>query len=628
MSPMNKMLKLAAVSLLGLGISLVVAQAQGPGVSVTPANPTILVGQTQQFTAAGMSIPATIDGGGNHACLLMSDRSVQCFGQNNWGQLGDGHIGTNASTPVAVSGLTTAVDVGAGMEHSCALLADGTMRCWGTSYVGQLGDGTFNGWADVPKPVLNLSGAIAGVVGGFHTCAILSDRSMRCWGRNQDGQVGNGDNTTDVSVPHTVIGLGGPVSTAIAGGYHTCALMPDATVRCWGRNTRGQLGDGTNNFFSSTPVPVSGMTNAAAVSGGTWHTCALLRDGTVQCWGENDNGQIGNTLSHSNVPVTVAGISNAVAISTGTYHSCAVLTDGTTRCWGRNDDGQLGNGTTVNSSSPVQVSGLSGPIQIATGIFHSCALMPDRSGRCWGDNSVRSARERQRNRLIDASERERDWGTHVDEQRYHRGHDRRRRPGDGPPSRRQHHQGDGWFGKHREYDAHRQESRGSVGRSRRFRHRQRELESSGNRLRNGLHRILSRRYGSDPDGSPGRRIHLDRLDRMRFDRRPVLYRGHDRSTLGHCDVSARLYSDRHQVRNRRGHCDLQPRGNQLRRNLLRFLRGWNDRDVDGNPRNIQCVLRLDRVRYGLEHNLDREDERSEVGQRRVPRRPHPVTRQT
>jgi hypothetical protein len=163
--------------------------------------------------------------------------------------------------------------------------------------------------------------------------------------------------------------------------------MPDATVRCWGRNTRGQLGDGTSNTFSSTPVPVSGMTNAAAVSGGGWHTCALLQDGRVQCWGENDHGQIGSTLPFSNVPVTVAGITNAVAISTGVYHSCAVLADGTTRCWGTNDNGQLGNGTTVSSSSPVQVSSLSSPIQIALGSFHSCALMPDRSARCWGLNA-------------------------------------------------------------------------------------------------------------------------------------------------------------------------------------------------------------------------------------------------
>jgi alpha-tubulin suppressor-like RCC1 family protein len=388
---MDKTLKLAAASLLGLGISLAAVQAQSPSLSVTPANPTMLVGQTQQFTANGQSIPATIDGGGNHACMLMSDRSVQCFGQNNWGQIGDGHFFTNATTPVPVSGLTNAVDVGAGMEHSCALIADGTMQCWGTSYVGQTGDGTFGGWSDVPKPVLNLSGAIAGIVGGFHTCAILSDRSMRCWGRNEDGQLGNGDAPTDRSVPQTVIGLDGPVSAATAGGYHTCAIMPDATVRCWGRNTRGQLGDGTDRFFSSTPVPVSGLTNVAAVSGGGYHTCALLRDGTVQCWGENDHGQLGNTLPYSNRPVEVAGIGNAVAISTGFLHSCAVLSDGATRCWGHNISGQLGNGSVTNSSTPVQVGGLSGPIQIAAGgAFeggHSCALLPDRSVRCWGWNA-------------------------------------------------------------------------------------------------------------------------------------------------------------------------------------------------------------------------------------------------
>jgi hypothetical protein len=138
-------------------------------------------------------------------------------------------------------------------------------------------------------------------------------------------------------------------------------------------------------------VPVSGLTNVAAVSGGGYHTCALLQNGTVQCWGENDRGQLGNTLGFSNVPVTVAGISSAVAISTGFLHSCAVLSDGSTRCWGHNISGQLGNGTTVNSSSPVQVSGLSGPMQIATGGSfeggQSCALMPNRSARCWGWNA-------------------------------------------------------------------------------------------------------------------------------------------------------------------------------------------------------------------------------------------------
>lgn len=359
--------------------------AQAPTITISPGSPTILVGQTKQFTASGTLLPAAISGGWGHTCMLMSDSSVRCAGLNNWGQLGNGGF-ASASTPVAASGLTNAAFVGAGMEHTCALVSDGTMRCWGTNYVGQLGNGWVGTFSEIPRPVPGITTAVGAAVGGFHNCAILSDQSVKCWGRNQDGQVGNGDNTADVGSPQTVIGLG-PVAALTGGGYHTCALMPDATVRCWGRNTRGQLGAGSSAFFSSTPVPVSGLTNAVAVSGGFYHTCALLQDGSVQCWGENDSGQIGNTLAYSSVPITVSGISNAVAISAGTYHSCALLSDGTMRCWGRNSNGQLGDGTTTNSSSPVAVSGLAGASNVGAGGLHTCALVADRSGRCWGWNT-------------------------------------------------------------------------------------------------------------------------------------------------------------------------------------------------------------------------------------------------
>jgi len=252
--------------------------------------------------------------------------------------------------------------------------------------VGQLGDGTTAGLSEVPKPVQGITGAIGLAVGGFHNCALLSDRTVKCWGRNQDGQVGNGDNTTDVRAPDLPVSGLTSVAAMTAGGYHSCALMFDSTVRCWGRNTRGQLGDGTSSFFASTPVAVSGMTTAVSVSGGFYHTCAALRDGTVQCWGDNDSGQIGNTLSYSNVPMTVAGISNALAVSAGAYHSCAWLADATVRCWGRNTNGQLGNGGTVNSPTPVLVGGLAGPQFLGAGGIHTCALTGDRSGRCWGWN--------------------------------------------------------------------------------------------------------------------------------------------------------------------------------------------------------------------------------------------------
>jgi len=356
---------------------------QAPGMTLTPANPTILVGQTQQFTPNRMGVPVAIAGGGYHTCMLFGDQTVRCAGHNNFGQLGNGAF-TDSSTLVAAGGLTTGVSVGAGIEHSCALLADGTARCWGTNFVGQLGDGTVGGGSAVPKAVQGLSAAIALAVGGYHNCALLADHTVRCWGRNQDGQLGNGNNTTDAGTPQTVLGLSG-VGALGNGGYHSCALMTDGTARCWGRNDRGQLGDGTSTS-SSTPVVVSGLSNAVSLSGGLYHTCALLGDGTVQCWGQNDNGQIGNTLPFSSTPVTVSGIANAIALSSGVFHSCALFADGTAKCWGSNSNGQLGNGTTANSSSPVSVTGLSGAINITAAGLHTCAIMPDRSARCWGAN--------------------------------------------------------------------------------------------------------------------------------------------------------------------------------------------------------------------------------------------------
>lgn len=380
----NKTPKLILAVIIG-ALPAALLRAQAPTMSLSPSTPMILAGQTQQFSATSAFTPTAIAGGGYHTCLMFPDATLRCAGENNWGQLGNGGF-ANTATPVPVTGITTASTVGGGIEHTCSLLADGTIRCWGTNYVGQLGDGTTAGLSEVPRQVQGISGAIGLAVGGFHNCALLSDRTVKCWGRNQDGQVGNGDNTTDVRAPDLPVSGLASVAAITAGGYHSCALMSDSTVRCWGRNTRGQLGDGTGSFYSSTPVVVSGMTAAVSVSGGFYHTCAVLRDGAVQCWGDNDSGQIGSTLAYSNVPVTVAGISNAIAVSAGAYHSCALLADATVRCWGRNTNGQLGNGATTNSPSPVLVTSLAGPGFLGAGGIHTCALTADRSGRCWGWN--------------------------------------------------------------------------------------------------------------------------------------------------------------------------------------------------------------------------------------------------
>src|SRR3989454_864919 len=310
-------------------VTLVLRSADA--LAVTPANPTIGVGQTQQFTASGALPPTAVAAGGLHTCMRLPDGTVQCWGQNNFGQLGNGDGSlTSSSVPVPVRDLTTATRVVTGDSHTCALLGDGTVQCWGGGDSGQRGDGTFNNISSVPVAVVGMDGtghltnAVAVAARGYHSCALLGDGTVWCWGRNVDGQLGNGTRapvdcspgSCGSSTPVRVGGITG-AAAVIAGGYHTCALLADGTAQCWGRNAEGQLGDGTTTS-SSTPVRVGGVTGAVAVSAGILHTCALLANGTVKCWGAVGNGfgQLGNgATTGSSTPVTVTGTGVAWASS-------------------------------------------------------------------------------------------------------------------------------------------------------------------------------------------------------------------------------------------------------------------------------------------------------------------------
>src|SRR5207249_3345154 len=343
MNPIDRTLKLLASGFCGLWLSLGWPVASARAITVTPANPTISVGQTQQFTAGGAVTPDAVSAGGYHTCLhLPPDGTLQCLGQNWFGQLGDGTFDSRSLLDPTrpVSNLSTATpNVVSGDGHTCALLGDGTVKCWGVGDSGQRGDGNFN--PSQPNPVTvgvsgtPLTGARTITTRGFHTCALLSDGTVRCWGRNSDGQLGvapSGDHcpyTPDVFCSSTPVQVGG-ISSAdniraiTAGGYHTCALFPDGTVKCWGRNDQGQLGDGTTTS-SSTPVQVGGsgtpLRGAAAITGALRHTCALLGDG-VQCWGVNDQGQLGDGSPlpgrSSNPPTRVSGLpSSPIAVTGG-----------------------------------------------------------------------------------------------------------------------------------------------------------------------------------------------------------------------------------------------------------------------------------------------------------------------
>jgi alpha-tubulin suppressor-like RCC1 family protein len=315
---------------------------------------------------------------------------------------------TTAQTqqPTPLSGVN---QIAAGNLVTCGLMANATVQCWGYGGSDELGSevhGIYSA-SSLPVPITGLSGATETSVGSGQVCAVLSNGTVDCWGT----PIYTGGMTT---TPTPLGGVSGAISVAVGGG-HACALLSGGAVQCWGDEVYGQLGNGvscpqTADCISVIPVAASGLTGASAIAAGNNHTCALLSNGTAQCWGFNLYGQLGNgtvttSLPYSfNTPSAVTGLAGAVAIASGegANHTCALLSNGTVQCWGEDLYGQLGNGTacyqsgctfstcpqtpSCTSATPVTVSGVSGATAIAVGAIHSCALLANGTVQCWGDN--------------------------------------------------------------------------------------------------------------------------------------------------------------------------------------------------------------------------------------------------
>ena len=319
-------------------------------------------------------------------CAIRCDGSVWCWGNNTWGQLGDGTLEARA-TPVAVRGLDgPATSIATGYHASCAVGAGG-VRCWGGNAQGQLGDGTRTA-RPLPVAVAGLARpAVAVVNGGIHACALLDDGSAACWGDNGHG--GLGDGTTGArAAPTAVRNLAAPVAELAAGQYHTCARLRDGSVQCWGFNELGAVGDGTT-VDRGVPVTVSLPDAAVAIAATSNHTCAVLTGGELWCWGYNSDGAVSPTRVNQLRPVRVSLGGAAVrAVATGQRHTCALLDGGELRCWGMNGTGQLGDGSTVRRVSPVAVAGLDGEAaRVSAGVAFTCAGLVDGRTRCWGGAS-------------------------------------------------------------------------------------------------------------------------------------------------------------------------------------------------------------------------------------------------
>ncbi len=344
-------------------------------------------GQLGDGTQISSSVPLDVSGlpgqiraisaGGGHTCALASDGGVRCWGSNGSGELGNGTT-IDSSFPVGVSGLTSGVSaIALGSPHSCALTSRGGVKCWGNNEFGQLGDGTTSR-SPIPVDVLGLASGVRAIsAGGGHTCALTSAGGVRCWGSNYAGQLGNGT-TTNSSAPVEVAGLPGGVVAITTGIYHSCALSSSGGVTCWGALAVQQTDDGgLSSNFALVPLQVPGLASGvASISANGFHTCALTAGSAAMCWGDNRSGQLGDgTTSLSSTPVAVQGLASGVAaIGAGVRQTCALTRGAGIWCWGANEAGQLGDGSTVDSSTPVQVLGLSvrkpdGRIRLGTGAF-------------------------------------------------------------------------------------------------------------------------------------------------------------------------------------------------------------------------------------------------------------------
>ena len=346
-----------------------------------------------QASPAGALQVTAISAGAGHTCLIAAGGLV-CWGDNSDGQLGNGTM-ISSTTPQGVPDLTSGViAVSAGLAHTCAVTDVGGVLCWGKNLSGQLGDGTF---VDSSSPV-QVTGLASGVVdvsvGSQHTCALTETGGVKCWGQATFGALGDGLNCglSYCLTPTDVTGLESGVSAISAGDRHTCAVTKAGGAKCWGHGQLGQLGNGTKESWSTTPIDVLGLTSGVSVvSAGYRHTCAVTTAGGVKCWGENEYGKLGDgTTTITGTPVDVVGLaSGASAVIAAYLHTCALTDAGGVECWGYNGPmGLLGDGLACGAIaclSPVDVFDLSsGAIALDAGSFHTCVAMVSGDAQCWG----------------------------------------------------------------------------------------------------------------------------------------------------------------------------------------------------------------------------------------------------
>lgn len=379
----------------------------------------------EQASQAGSVAAGGLDVGKSHACALVSGVGVRCWGYAPDGELGYASTETigddevpAAAGPVDLGAGRSAVAVSAGSFHTCAVLDDRTVRCWGFGGSGRLGYGNETNVGDKQAPgsvgAVDVGGPVEQITAGFsHSCAVLTGGAVRCWGFGGDGRLGYGNtnNIGDKQTPGSVapVRLGASATAVTAGYAHTCALLTNQTVRCWGAGFMGELGYGNSNNVgdvttpdSAGPVDLGAGSKVVAITAGDLFTCALLADKTVHCWGYGGNGRLGygnqSNVGDRNTPASAGAVvlgGPVKAISAGDSHACALLEDGSVRCWGYGGGGRLGYANTDSvgddetpaSAGPVDLGPGRTALAISAGTTSTCARLDNGSVRCWGSGA-------------------------------------------------------------------------------------------------------------------------------------------------------------------------------------------------------------------------------------------------
>ncbi len=331
-----------------------------------------------------------------HACGLLTTGQAYCWGDNSFGQLGDGTF-TDRPTAVPVGGglVFDSLEAAGNGHFTCGVTPGRITHCWGSNRHGQLGNGTNTGQggqfgSSVHTPVQVIGGLVFRNIrlGGDHTCATTDDGTGYCWGRNAFGELGNGSAPNDVFQPTPVSGTQTYLHIA-TGDQHSCGVTPNGAAWCWGSNTNSRLGAGLTASTSPLPVAVSGGLTFREVSAGTVSGCGLVSTGAAYCWGGGASGQIGNgAFSTRATPTAVTGSLSFVSLSAKGFAPCAIVAGGTAYCWGENNFGEAGLGFAGDVAVPTLLAGGLTVSMVAVGQQSGCALTTGGAIYCWGPNSA------------------------------------------------------------------------------------------------------------------------------------------------------------------------------------------------------------------------------------------------